>query len=48
MRKEDISSGSPGRLVSVGERHWAFVADPFPLEVAYGPRLVRALSEADS
>lgn len=47
MRKEDFSSAAPGRLVSVGKGPWAFVPDPLPPELAYGPRLVRALSEAD-
>ena len=47
MHKEDFSSGSPGSLVSVGERRWAFVPDPLSPKLAYGPRLVRALSEAD-
>ena len=47
MRKEDLSSAAPGRLVSVGKGPWAFVPDPLPPELAYGPRLVRALSEAD-
>jgi Fic family protein len=47
MRKEDFSSGSPGRLVSVGDRRWAFAPDPLPPRLAFGPRLVQALSEAD-
>lgn len=48
MRKEDFTSESCGRLVSVGERRWAFVPDPLPPELlAYGPRLVAALSRAD-
>src|SRR3712207_5026250 len=47
MRKEDFSSESSGRLISVGEGRWAFVPDPLPPELAYGPRLVRELSEAD-
>jgi hypothetical protein len=47
MHKEVFSSRSPGRLISVGEGRWAFVPDPLPPEVAYGPRLVRELSETD-
>jgi Fic family protein len=47
MRKEDFSSGSPGRLVSAGSEGWAFVPDPLPPKLAYGPQLVQALSEAD-
>ena len=47
MRKEDFSSDSPGRLLSAGSTGWAFVPDPLPPELAYGPRLVQALSEAD-
>lgn len=47
MRREDFSSEAPGRLVSVGDRRWAFVPDPLPPKLDYGPRLVAALSEAD-
>ena len=47
MRKEDFSSGSPGRLVSAGSGGWAFVPDPLPPKLDYGSRLVAALSEAD-
>jgi Fic family protein len=47
MRKEDFSSGKPGRLVSVGGVGKAFVPDPLPPTLDFGPRLVRALSEAD-
>jgi Fic family protein len=47
MRKEDFSSGSPGRLVSAGGTGWAFVPDPLPPGLTYGPPLVRALSQAD-
>jgi Fic family protein len=47
MPKEDFSSGAPGRLVSVGDRRWAFVPDALPPKLAYAPRLVAALSEAD-
>ena len=47
MRKEDFSSGSPGRLVSAGSGGWAFVPEPLPPKLTYGPQLVQALSEAD-
>jgi Fic family protein len=47
MRKEDFSSGSPGRLIPAGGTGWAFVPDPLPPKLAYGPRLIQALSEAD-
>ena len=47
MRKEDFSSGSPGRFVSAGSGGWAFVPGPLPPELTFGPRLVASLSEAD-
>jgi Fic family protein len=47
MRREDFSLDSPGRLVSAGSGGWTFVPDPLPPELTYGPRLFRALSEAD-
>ena len=47
MHKEDFSSEAPGRLVSVGERRWAFVPGALPPKLDYGSRLVAALSEAD-
>lgn len=47
MRKKDFSAEAPGNLVSVGERRWAFVPAPLPPKLAYGSRLVTALSEAD-
>lgn len=47
MHKEDFSSESPGRLVTVGDLRRAFVPAPLPPKLAYGPRLVATLSEAD-
>ena len=47
MRREDFSSEAPGRLVSVGDRRWAFVPESLPPKLDYGPPLVAALSEAD-
>jgi Fic family protein len=47
VRREDFSSEAPGRLVSVGEGHWAFVPAALPPKLDYGPALVAALSEAD-
>jgi cell filamentation protein, protein adenylyltransferase len=47
MRREDFSFEAPGRLVSVGDRRWAFVPDALPSKLDYGSRLVAALSEAD-
>src|SRR5215210_5620422 len=47
MRREDFSSEAPGRLVSVGDRRWAFVPESLPPKLDFGPRLVAALSEAD-
>src|SRR5215210_6228035 len=47
MRREDFSSEAPGRLVSVGDRRWAFVPESLPPKLDYGPPLAAALSEAD-
>jgi Fic family protein len=47
MREKDFSSGTPGRLVSVGGVGKAFVPDPLPPTLDFGPRLIRTLSEAD-
>src|SRR5918992_873013 len=47
MREEDFSSGKPGSLVSVGGVGKAFVPNPLPPTLDFGPRLIRALSEAD-
>jgi Fic family protein len=47
MHREDFSSEAPGRLLSMGERRWAFVPDALPPKLDYGSRLVAALSEAD-
>jgi hypothetical protein len=47
VREEDFSSGKPGRLVSVGGVGKAFVPDTLPPTLDFGPRLIRALSEAD-
>jgi Fic family protein len=47
MHREDFSSEAPGRLVSAGDRRWAFVPDALPPKLDYGSRLVAALSEAD-
>jgi Fic family protein len=47
VRRDDFTSEASGRLVSVGEGRWAFVPAALPPKLAYGPRLVAALSEAD-
>jgi len=47
MSEQDFSSGKPGRLVPAGGAGKAFVPDPLPPKLDFGPRLVRALSEAD-
>lgn len=48
MRKENFSAGKPGKLVSFGGVGKAFVPDPLPPPTLdFGPRLVRALSDAD-
>ena len=47
MCEEDFLPNGPGRLVSIGDRRLAFVPDPLPPKVDFGPQLVGALSEAD-
>ncbi len=47
MRKKDFSAEAPGKLVSVGERSWAFVPALLPPKLVFGPQFVVALSEAD-
>ncbi|MBI4610218.1 MAG: Fic family protein [Candidatus Rokubacteria bacterium] len=40
-------AGAPGRHVRTREGYTAFVPDPLPPELSWGPELVRALSDAD-
>ena len=50
MRPASFTEQAPGRVVRVGEgktAYWAFVPDPLPPRMAYTPRLIRRLSEAD-
>ena len=47
MYAEEFIAEAPGKLVSVGNQQRAFVPNPLPPSLAYGSRLVAALSEAD-
>jgi Fic family protein len=47
MERTDFTPAAPGRLVEIGGGFVAFVPANLPLEVAFTPRVVSALSAAD-